>query len=62
MITVEEVEDAARQYATGIIERFNQSPDSAIRDLLAAAYVAGASCVLKSMLAQPSQEVATNAH
>lgn len=62
MISVEEIEDAARGYATGILEKFNESPDSTFRDLLSAAYVAGANQVVKSLLAHPVTEVATNAH
>ena len=62
MVTVEEIEAGAREYSTRIIEKFNQPPDSPRRDLLSAAYVAGANRVIKSFLNQSSEEVVTNAN
>lgn len=61
MITVEEIDKAARLEAAAILEKFAESLQSAVRDLLAAAYVAGANHVIESMADQVEEE-ATNAH
>lgn len=50
-ITVAEIENAARENADRIVEKFypSEAEDAPLRDLFAAAYIAGANRVIKSL-------------